>query len=54
MSDKKLYPIFIAMVAVSTSIAIFNAYQDHQDRKLKREEMKRKGITKENIGDEKA
>jgi len=47
MSDKKLYPLFVGMFAVTTGIAIFNAYQDHIDRKLKREEFKRKGITNE-------
>lgn len=43
--DKTTYRIFIAMFAITTSVGLFNAYHSHQDRKLRRKEFSRKGIT---------
>ena len=47
MNDKQLYKVFIVMFAVNVGVGLFNAYHDHQDRMLRKEEMKRKGITNE-------
>ena len=47
MNDKQLYKVFIVMVAANLAVGIFNAVQDHKERKLRIEELRRKGITNE-------
>lgn len=31
--DKKLYKVFIGMVAIGVGIQLYNAYHDHKERK---------------------
>jgi len=54
MNDKKLYPLFIVMVGVTTLATIFTAYHSHlerkanaEERKLRIEDLKRKGNGKQ-------
>lgn len=47
MNEKQLYKVFIAMFAINVGVGLFNAYHSHKERKLRIEELARKGITDE-------
>jgi len=49
MNDKQLYKVFIGMFALNVSVGLFTAYHAHQERKLRIEELRLKGISKEKL-----